>query len=92
MTCSDEFDEIAEQRQELLAAFRAQYKLDPDEVEQVHRMTADGMEWFVRRRSERPARCAWRRAGRSDCGLARPASPVVPSTCPRCGREIEVVQ
>lgn len=43
--------EIFQQREQILVAFMTQYGLLPDQIEQVEQHTADGIVWFVRKKT-----------------------------------------
>ena len=42
---------IEEQREEIITAFTAKYKVDPEEAEQVVQFTGNKIIWYVRRRT-----------------------------------------
>lgn len=43
--------EIADQREEILKAFLAKYKVQPEECEQIIENTPTGIRWYVRKKS-----------------------------------------
>lgn len=45
-----ELSSIYEQREKILEAFIAQYKLKPDEVEQVVEYTNNGIRWYLKKK------------------------------------------
>jgi len=42
---------IYQQREQIIAAFIAQYGCKPDEIEQVVQYTGDKIKWFIRKKS-----------------------------------------
>ena len=46
------YKRLLAQRNEILAAFIAKYGYEPDEIEQVERMTENGWIWYVTKRGE----------------------------------------
>lgn len=83
-------DAVAAEREEVLKAFLAKHKCAPDDVEQVHRMSPEGMVWFLRLRRARGPSCEWRGLS-PGCGTARRHSGPVPHRCPYCKQEVSVI-